>query len=372
LRSAGHPGESEEAVNRERGFERLSRRTQIGRLRRLAAVALGAYDLPPARQTLLAHLFNTTFRVETEQGQRYVLRIHRAGTPTVESVGAEMEWLAALRRDTELEVPAPVPTRSGDLLTVAAARGVPQAHICVLFRWLPGRRLRRGLIPAHLERVGELMARLQQHALGWGPSRGLARGRVDYPIEAARHAPDPFAPEIIQGIHALVAGTLSAAEAAPVTDVLELVREAEESLGIVGTNWKSGGGWPATFGLIHADLHYGNLLFGRGTVRAIDFDDCGFGPLLYDPAVMLSALLGWPEYGALRAALLAGYRRVRPLPPEEEAHLDALVALRQVQDALWVLEWRKHPAIGHDWAAEARRSLAPLATFLEAGGRFLV
>ena len=46
-------------------------------------------------------------------GKRYVLRIHRAGTPTVESVGAELAWLAALRRDTALEVPAPVPTRDG-------------------------------------------------------------------------------------------------------------------------------------------------------------------------------------------------------------------------------------------------------------------
>ncbi|HEX9990195.1 MAG TPA: phosphotransferase [Chloroflexia bacterium] len=342
----------EKPASTQREFERFHRRTQIKRLRQLAEVALAAYDLPPVRVTLLAHLFNTTFRVDTATGQRYVLRIHRAGTPTVESVGAELAWLAALRRDTDLEVPAPVPTRAGLLLTLAATPGVPQPHICVLFCWLPGRLLRHGLTPRQMERVGELMARLQNHARQWGPPPGFTRGRVDFPIESARWAPDPFAPEIIIGIHTLVVGTLSSAEAERVTATLERVRAAEEALGK----------GPDTFGLIHADLHYGNLLFARGTVRAIDFDDCGFGPLLYDPAVMLSEILDWPEYPALRAGLLAGYRRIRFLAAEHEAHLDTFIALRRIQDALWVLEWRKHPGIRGDWAAQARRSLASLAT----------
>ncbi|HVG00530.1 MAG TPA: hypothetical protein VND68_11880 [Chloroflexia bacterium] len=65
------------------GLDQLYRRTQIRRMRELAEVALAAYDLPRTRLTLLAHLFNTTFRVDTATGQRYVLRIHRASTPTV-------------------------------------------------------------------------------------------------------------------------------------------------------------------------------------------------------------------------------------------------------------------------------------------------
>jgi Ser/Thr protein kinase RdoA (MazF antagonist) len=325
-------------------------------LRQLAAVALAAYDLPPSRLTLIAHLFNTTFRVDTATGQRYVLRIHRAGTPTVESVGSELAWLAALRRDTPLEVPSPVPTRDGPLLTVASTPGVPRPHICVLFRWLPGQLRRHGLTPRHMERVGELMAHLQNHAGHWERPPGFVRGRVDCPIGAARWWPDPFAPEVIASIEALVTDTLSAAEAAQVTATLARVRAVEQALG-TSEAWQ-----PATFGLIHADLHYGNLLFARGTVRAIDFDDCGFGPLLYDPAVMLSEILDWPEYPALRAGLLSGYRRVRPMPAEHEAHLDTFIALRRVQDVIWILGARKHPAIGDDWAAQARQVLSPLAS----------
>ncbi|HEX8600480.1 MAG TPA: phosphotransferase [Chloroflexia bacterium] len=347
-------------------FEHLSRRVQIARLRKLAGVALEAYDLGALRLTLLAHLFNTTFRVDTDTGQRYVLRIHRAGTPTVESVNAELAWLHALRRDTTLEVPDPVPTRTGTLLTVAAITSVPTPHICVLFRWLNGRQVDAGLKPTHLERTGALMARLQDHAAQFGPPPGFARGRVDYPVEMARNLPDPFSLAVINYCRTLVADTLSEQEAEQVTAVIEWVHLAEQALGI------SEGERPPTFGLIHADLHQYNLIFSRGTVRAIDFDDCGFGPLLYDLAVPLTMLQGRAEYPALRAALLRGYRRVRPLSDEHEAYLDTFIALRHLQDALWVLEYRKHPVIRDDWdaPAQARRSLARVTAFLAAGGRF--
>jgi Ser/Thr protein kinase RdoA (MazF antagonist) len=347
----------------EREFGRLNRRAQIGRFRELAEVALHAYDLPPARLTLLAHLYNTTFRVDMSTGQRYTLHIHRSGTPTVESVGAEMAWLAALRRDTRLEVPAPVPTRAGALLTVAATPGVTRPHIVVLFRWMPGRLLRRGLTPHHMEQVGELMAHLQNHALRWAPSMlytpSMARGRVDWPIDVARSLLDPFAPEIVASIRALVADSLSLAEAEQVAMALERVRAAEHALLAEQT------AAAPNYGLIHADLHYGNLLFGNGTVRAIDFDDCGYGPLLFDHAVMLSAILEWERYPALRAALLAGYRCVRPLSAQHETYIDTFIALRRMQDVLWMLEpGISHPAIGEDWAAQARWSLAALPALL--------
>ncbi len=333
--------------------EQLSRLAQIRRMRRLAQAAVAEYDLPPVRLTLMVHRFNTTFRVDTGDGERYVLRIHRAGTPTVETVWSELEWLAAIRRDTALEVPIPIATRSGDLLTVAHVPGVVAPHICVLLGWLPGKQIKRGLTPGHLERVGELMAHLQNHGAQWERPQGFVRGRVDYPVKSAQWEDDPLAPHVLAGIHALVGESLSEAEAAKVTSILVGVRAVEQELGK----------GPEVFGLIHADLHYFNLLFGGGVVRAIDFDDCGFGYVLYDFAVMLNELLDRADYASLRAGLLRGYRRVRPLSTELEARIDSFIALRQVQDALWVLEERTHPAIGEDWATNVRARLARLAAW---------
>lgn len=337
----------------EREMALLPRRAQIRLMRRLAEAAVAEYDLPPVRLTLMAHLFNTTFRVDTSTGESYVLHIHRSGTPTVETVRSELEWLAAIRRDTALEVPIPMATRSGSLLTVSEVPGVVAPHICVLLGWLPGKQIRRGLTPEHLERVGELMAQLQNHGAQWERPEGFVRGRVDYPVKSAQWEDDPLAPHIVARIHDMVAESLSEAEAAKVTSILEGVRAVEEKLGR-GAD---------VFGLIHADLHYFNLLFEGGVVRAIDFDDCGFGYVLYDFAVMLNELLDWEDYTVLRAGLLAGYRRVRGLTVEHEACIDAFIALRQVQDALWVLEERTHTAIGEDWEADVRTRLARLAAW---------
>ena len=69
------------------------------------------------------------------------------------------------------------------------------------------------------------------------------------------------------------------------------------------------------FGLIHADLHLGNVLFWRGEVRVIDFDDCGFGYWLYDIAVALWELRYRTDYEDFRSALIEGYTQHRPLPP---------------------------------------------------------
>jgi Ser/Thr protein kinase RdoA (MazF antagonist) len=100
---------------------------------------------------------------------------------------------------------------------------------------------------------------------------------------------------------------------------------------------------------MHADLHHRNVLFQRGAAGAIDFDDCGFGPWLYDLAVPLTALQGHPDYPVLRQALLAGYRRHRPLSPEHEALLPRFLALRGIQDVIGVIQDREHPKFRDNW-----------------------
>src|SRR5262245_40342189 len=141
-----------------RPFETLTHRGQVRRLRRLAVKALTAYPIDELRLTPLIHEDNTTFRVDSANGERYVLRIHRHSRKTPAEVRSEMLWLAALRQETELVAPVPVPTRDGDLVTIASVAEVPEPRICVLLRWVSGRFLDAELTPAHLERVGAFMA----------------------------------------------------------------------------------------------------------------------------------------------------------------------------------------------------------------------
>ncbi|MDP9300125.1 MAG: phosphotransferase [Actinomycetota bacterium] len=325
-------------------FETLSFRGQLGRLRRLAEDALAEYPLQRARLVPLTHSENTTFRVDTPSGERYVLRIHRTtGSPfhpprSMAEVRSETVWISALRRDTGLAVPEPVPTADGSLLTVTEAEGVPAPRVCVLFRWGPGRFLDAGLTTWHLERVGRFIARLHDQALDFAPPAGFERWRIG-----------DLTTEVTAYVASAVGGQFGSKAVSIVEAVMDLVQHARQELGT----------GPDVFGLIHADLHQENYLFHRGRVRAIDFDDCGWGHFVYDLAVTLSELRGRRDYAALRGGLLRGYRAVRPLPPGHERYLEVFHGLRLLQLTLWFLEQRDHPAFS-DWEAEARDGLVDL------------
>jgi Ser/Thr protein kinase RdoA (MazF antagonist) len=340
-----------------RPFASLTRRGQLGRLRRLGRSALAAYGLANARLTLLRFDYNTTFRVDARGGP-YVLRISRPRTHTREMVGSEMAWLSALRHDTDLGVPDPVASLDGSHVVVAHEPGLPEPRVCVLLRWLDGRFSDRRLMPGHLRRVGVLEARLHVHAQRWTPPSGFVRPRVDTLSDAGKiNSMAQSSAVARRGDHPTVEDADRArrlVEAVVSTDAAMVFGRALEMV------------WATTrrlaeevdaFGLIHGDLHYENFLFHRGVVRAIDFDDCGWGFHLYDLAVTLWELEGRPRYNQLRDALLAAYAEERPLPRDAAIHLQALFVLRRMQMLTWALESREQPTFRDTWQVWASEEL---------------
>jgi len=346
-------------------FEILTNAGQLRRLRQLAVKALRAYDIHEPRLTALLHEDNTTFRVDAANGKRYVLRIHRP-LRTVEAVRSEMMWLAALRRETELVVPEPIPTRDGNLLTVASVTEIPEHRICVLFRWIDGRFLDVKLTPSHLERVGAFMASLQLHGAQFRPPDVFVRGRVDNLTDKARRTAARGACEALvrQQIDnpadetaaiRLITEICSPEDGARIAILIRKIREIQR---VVGQKSE-------TFGLIHGDLHQGNYFFHQRQVRAIDFDDCGYGYYLYDIAVTLSEVNWRENTPALRKNFLAGYRSIRFLSPEHERYLDTFIALRDLQLIIWKIEMRNHPAFRDGWASSVKEMLQDVKKFVE-------
>ncbi|WP_321378401.1 phosphotransferase [Rhizobium sp.] len=89
------------------------------------------------------------------------------------------------------------------------------------------------------------------------------------------------------------------------------------------------------YGLIHADLVRENVLVNDGRIELIDFDDGGYGFRMFDIATALFKNRTEPAYPAMRAALIDGYRRARPLPDRALATLPLFMALRSVTYIGW-------------------------------------
>lgn len=348
-------------------LEPLNDLGRVGGLTWLAQTALKAYPLEGAQVTLLRCLQNIIFRVDKPNGSRFVLRLHPPDSRTVEFVHSEMLWLAALRRETNLIVPEPMYTRDGALLTVIEAEEATQPRICVLFRWTPGQFLNRGLRAVHLERVGAFLAQLHLHAEQFVLPETFVRGRVDclneemrlaagrgYNLKFAREQLDPFSNEIQTQVTSVFAEGIS----------LDSGEVVEATIQKMHAKFQQLDREVEPFGLIHADLHKKNYLFYQDKVHTIDFDDCGYGYFLYDLAVTLGELQYKPDYITLRAGLLSGYQRIRPLPTRFGEYLDAFIILRDLQILMWSLEMRNNPKSSAQWRVNAMQTFHRMKTFV--------
>ncbi|HEV7215368.1 MAG TPA: phosphotransferase [Chloroflexota bacterium] len=344
------------AVHNEDGivaFDRLTYRGKLHRLRRLARQALLAYGLGDARLTPLRHApWSTTFRVDVASPRcRYVLRIHGSELTDAAEARSELLWLAALRRDTDLAVPEPIATPDGALTVAVEANGVPGPRQCVLLRWLDGRFLSPATSLPTVRQVGQFMARLHLHAERFAPPPGFQRQRLD-PSDILQQAPPAL----------LGRGILTADAVAVVAAAAHRLRDEVRALAPT----------PATFGLIHADLHVANLLVHRGRVCAIDYGDCAFGPFAYDIAVWLVILAhrDWPAQEEKQAAFFAGYRSVRSLPPEQREQIGTCMAWRRLQDLDVPVALAEDPRFRARFASALPEQLRALRRYADGDGSY--
>jgi Ser/Thr protein kinase RdoA (MazF antagonist) len=316
-------------------FDELTYLGQIRRLRALAFAALDEFSLQDAHMRLVQHGENTSFRVEAPaatsggvpeeyHATRYLLRVHRPGYQTTDTIKSELTWLAALRDDANLPVPQPIPAPDGSFLVTVAIEGVPGARVCSLLRWMKGRKTRTVVRPDHFAQLGRLMASLHEHASHWTPPPAFARRHWDWDGLFGDNAGFRLSGEEVWSLLPSHYADLFEPVAARIRNLMKV--------------W---GKSPDRFGLIHADLLLGgdgNVLFSGGEARAIDFDDCGYGYWVYDLATALSHWQMDQRGPAFKDALLSGYATVRPFPERQLAQLDLFMAARHVSEILWAVD----------------------------------
>ena len=290
----------------EHAFAALTGKAQVSRLRHVALAALQQYGLEVGRLRLLSHGFNTIFRVDTGTGQKYALRLNVNSRRTLANVRAEMAWLHALARETDLRVATPVPTREGHLVGVIEHENAPKATPFALFEWLPGPLLDEKCSSATVEQLGAAMATLHGHARAFSLPAGCE-------LPDAAHVMYDSPRVLFEAPHEHVTA-----------DRLEVFKAAFEiAQGQHDRAWAAG---PAR--VIHSDLHQWNLKLHRGQLSIFDFDDCLLGHPAQDVATSLYYLERQRPDPEFREALERGYTRVAPWPVVDAAQLEGLLASR--------------------------------------------
>ena len=340
-------------------YKELTRLGRLRRIRKLAELALEGYGLSGAQMTFLHSEGNIIFRVDTPGSisvrkekcpylkNRYVMRV----LTTSHFSGAESEliFLDAMRK-AGLSVPAPVPMLDGRLLSTIVTPGVPAGKIVSLMRWIDGRRLSKGLRPAHFRALGQMMAQLHEFSANWQPPDNFERPVWDWEGQlGGMYFDDP--------IEELVASMPRQFQELFKT-VSDQAREVMQELG-KGTE---------AYGLIHSDLYPENVLFKAGEILPIDFEDCGYGYWIWDMAVPLSVSPWTTEWYSMRDALLDGYSKIRTLPDIQLKYLDLFIATHCATMVLWASMFIKNdPAMQIEHKKWRNREGKKLLRYFEVG-----
>jgi Ser/Thr protein kinase RdoA (MazF antagonist) len=288
----------------------------------LAKAALAHWPNILGEPTLVMHRENTVFCAQTTTGPA-ALRVHRNSYHSRRAIQSELDWMAYLA-DNGISVPAPFPTKSGELLMALSDASGDERTIDLL-TWLDGEPLGASNQPftrlpaqtcAIFYNMGVALARLHTVSDQWQPPHGFTRHAWDRdgllgenPFWGRFWTFSDISPQVIE---MLVAAR-------------DCLRQDLDLLVSKGLD----------YGLIHADLVRENVLVLGTHVHMIDFDDAGFGFRMFDIATALLKNRQEPNYADIEAAFLAGYATHRKLSVHELAALPLFTLLR----ALTYLGW---------------------------------
>jgi Ser/Thr protein kinase RdoA (MazF antagonist) len=296
-----------------------------------AALAGAAWGIAPDSVRIISRSENVVCRVTMADGHPAVLRLHRPGYNDLKQLQSEVAWVRSLHAGG-LGVPLPVATAAGDYYATVDVCGTPH-HVGVI-EWVAGEPLGQpasvATAPAaeRYRQIGELAAAIRAHDAHWTAPDGFTRRRWD--------ADGLVGPEPLWGRFWEVVQLTPRQR-----DVFAAARaQLETHLRALSTG-------PDRFGLIHADLHLGNLMADGDMLTVIDFDDAGFGWFAYELAVALHPVLTTPELSTLLDAIVEGYQSAHPLDHDERADIETFLVLRSLMIVGWLSARPEIPTYQH-------------------------
>ncbi|MFF2019782.1 phosphotransferase enzyme family protein [Paenibacillus sp. NPDC058177] len=273
------------------------RRSLLNKARMIVLSALMRYDIEWERIEFIQLSDTITYKIETKSTGHYLLRIH-SDLLSKEQIQSELTLLQALNSGDDLTVPEGIASRDGSyVLDIEVAGEHRRPYYVTMMRWVEGSHVEGDFTDSLASKMGMLMGRLHEAAEKFDPPADFTRpvwGAGSFRSELAKleqHYSVFLSEEAWKGYQA-------AAE--KVCTQLEGMLSNDHN-----------------YGLIHGDLHSGNIVILEEEPFPIDFGRCGYGYYLYD---MAGAMLGlWPKH---RWMFIQGYESVRKLEEDYVRELE--------------------------------------------------
>lgn len=315
-------------------FSELSYTGQVARLRELAEKVLTHYPIKISKIKFINHGENTTFKITDSRKKNYLLRICRYEYHTAEALNEELQWLKKL--SCQFRVPTPVVSNKKKLLEWTSTKLLPEGRNTALFHWTDGIFLstkqssKNKMKVHHMVSLGRLIGELHNHET----TRGKVTHRKYWTVQGLVGRKSKF-------------GSIDhITQATPVQQ--RLISITRRSLCVSMKKFEKK--YPSKQGLIHADLHFRNLVFNKRDIALIDFDDSGFGFFAYDLAIPIlsvtsSKFLLKKEKILFRKAILEGYQQVQPWTTDDEKFLEQCMLARKLLMLGWLNSRSDNPKL---------------------------
>ena len=261
---------------------------------------------------------NRTYRIETPQGHKFVLRLNRPGYRTLGQLNAELEWMAQIKSTGLINVPGVLWGKDGCPVQAIQLPQTGTSTTMILFEFVEGNHPNeQTLSNSQFRMLGRVAATLHAQTQGWSRSAELDRNHWNL--------------ETILGSGSVWGQWQKAPNMT--ADVRAILNKAEQFLVQKIRQYHDD---HSMYGLIHADMRLANIIINGDSVTLIDFDDCSFSWYMYDYAASVSFIELHPQLSDFKQSWLEGYRSICELASEHEIVLDSLVMLRRLALLAWV------------------------------------
>lgn len=313
----------------------------LSRARNVALKALQQYDLNWNCIRFNQISDTITYKIDTDSGDKYLLRIH-SDKLNQEEINSEILFLNELCNVHGLTVPLGVKSLNRSYVFECESEEGYQKPYISLMRWIEGQQLDGDITENQIYNTGVMMSKLHEASMKYvAPDHFL---RPEWGITSFR--------DDVRKLELYYSRFLSDNDWSVYQSAIAKI---EHEVNQISKNNQN-------YGLIHADLHSGNVIFHEDTPYPIDFGRCGYGYFLYD---MAGSLL---EFSPIqRKIFIDGYESVNRIEGEYVRQLECFFIMFMIEN---YCHHSSNPDEISNLKAEQKYALAYIKEYLD-GNTFL-